>query len=72
MAPDLEETLRTQSHWEGELQQTGRDGRTIQVASHWTLKSGGQDSARLSINTDISARKKAEEDLRRSEKNRAE
>ncbi|MEO8198594.1 MAG: ATP-binding protein [Thermoanaerobaculia bacterium] len=68
LAPDLEETLRTQSHWEGELQQTGRDGRTIQVASHWTLRSDGQDSARLSINTDISARKEAEEDLRRSEK----
>ena len=65
--PDLEETLRAQSHWEGELEQIGRNGSTVHVASHWTLKNESGNSSSLLINSDISARKKAEEDLRRSE-----
>ncbi|MDQ2918966.1 MAG: PAS domain S-box protein, partial [Verrucomicrobiota bacterium] len=66
-ATDLEEILRSESHWEGELQQVRRDGEVINVASHWTLKGFGTLSQRLQINTDITARKKAEEALRVSE-----
>jgi PAS domain S-box-containing protein len=64
---NLEQTLREQSHWEGELRQVRRDGSTIFVASHWTLKGDRDDSPRLQINTDITARKEAEEALRQSE-----
>ena len=66
-AADLETTLREQAHWEGELQQVRRDGNTICVASHWTLKGNTPDSARLQINSDITGRKDAEDALRRSE-----
>lgn len=66
-ATDLEQTLRHQSHWEGELRQVRRDGSTIFVASYWTLKGDRQDSPRLQINTDITARKQAEAALRESE-----
>lgn len=59
--------LAGQSHWEGELQQVTRDGATIHVASHWTLKGKTPDSSRLQINTDITARRNAEEALRQSE-----
>ncbi len=65
--PDIEETLRAQSHWEGELEQIRRDGSTVRVSSHWTMKRGSPASERLLINTDISARKKAEEELRQNE-----
>ena len=64
---DLEATLRAQSHWEGELEQTTRDGRRVQIASHWTLKGKTPDSSRLQINTDITAQKNAESALRQSE-----
>lgn len=66
-AANLEKALHEQSHWEGELQQTRRDGAVICVASHWTLKGTTPDSSRLLINTDISAQKDAEDALRRSE-----
>jgi len=66
--PGIAPDRRTQSHWEGELQQVGKDGRTIYVSSRWTIKNDGPDSACLLINTDITAEKKAEEDLHRSEK----
>jgi PAS domain S-box-containing protein len=66
-AADWENTLRQQSHWEGELQQVRRDGVRINVVSHWTLKGSSPDSARLLINTDVAARENAEKALRRSE-----
>jgi len=66
-AGDPEKMLREQSNWEGELQQVRRDGATIYVASHWTLKDAGDESPRLQINTEITAQKKAENALRESE-----
>jgi PAS domain S-box-containing protein len=55
--------------WEGELIQTRRDGRKIVVASRWALQrdDNGEPTAILQINTDITERKQAEENLRRSE-----
>ncbi|MDQ6912305.1 MAG: PAS domain S-box protein [Verrucomicrobiota bacterium] len=66
-ARELDEILRRESHWEGELEQVRRDGEAIHVASHWTLKGVGTASQRLQINTDITAHKKAEDALRVSE-----
>ncbi len=66
-ALDLEKILQKKSHWEGELHQVRRDGQPIHVASHWTLKGKGENSQRLQINTDITARKRTEEALRISE-----
>ncbi|MDQ6765256.1 MAG: PAS domain S-box protein, partial [Verrucomicrobiota bacterium] len=66
-APELEPSLRANRSWQGELQQRGRDGRTLQVASCWTIESTRSDAPRLVINTDITAQKQAEETLRRSE-----
>jgi PAS domain S-box-containing protein len=63
-APDR----HTQAHWEGELHQVGKDGRTIIVSSRWTITNDGPDSACLLISTDITAQKRADEDLYRSEK----
>ncbi|MBK1985983.1 PAS domain S-box protein [Sphaerospermopsis aphanizomenoides BCCUSP55] len=55
-----------QGIWEGELQHTTRDGRSIIVQSRWTVQRdlSGQPCATLEINTDITARKQAEIALR--------
>jgi PAS domain S-box-containing protein len=52
--------------WEGELQQRRRDGSRLTVASRWTtLKDrNGNPVGWLEINTDITARKRAEEAAR--------
>jgi PAS domain S-box-containing protein len=53
--------------WEGELRQSTRDGRRIVVASRWTtLRDGsGHPVGWLEINTDITARTRAEDAARR-------
>jgi PAS domain S-box-containing protein len=66
-SPDLEATLTEGSHWEGELRQVTRDGNEIIVASHWTLTGRNQQSPRLQINTDITAQKRAEAELRETQ-----
>jgi PAS domain S-box-containing protein len=57
------------ARWEGELVQTRRDGRRIAVASRWALQrdEGGNPTAILQINTDVTERRRAEQNLRRSE-----
>ena len=57
----LSEMAKTE-RWEGELIQFKRDGSAITVASRWTtLRDGdGQFVGWLEINTDITARKRAE------------
>ncbi len=59
--------FEAQSHWEGELQQTRRDGTRLWVTSHWTRRDGQAGSPRLQINTDITARRTHERALRHSE-----
>ncbi len=52
--------------WEGELQQRRRDGSQVTVASRWTTlrDHNGKAVGWLEINTDITARKRAEEAAR--------
>ncbi|MEO5721194.1 MAG: ATP-binding protein [Chthoniobacterales bacterium] len=66
--PAIEARLQEQACWEGELQQTRRDGSRLWVTSHWTLKDTSSDSPRLRFNIDITARRKTERALRHSEK----
>jgi len=62
----IEATLRRDGHWEGELDQTRRDGRAITMASRWALQRDGkgQSAAILEVSTDITARKALERALR--------
>jgi PAS domain S-box-containing protein len=57
------EKLMDTGEWEGELTHSKRDGSQIVVASVWTLErhSNGQPWRILEANTDITARKRAED-----------
>lgn len=61
----LEAIPGSNSHWQGELSQSRRDGARILVMSRWTAAGAGLPQ--LQINTDITARKGMEEALRESE-----
>src|SRR5438552_14811166 len=62
------ELLKT-GQWEGEVVHTRRDGTRVTVASRWALQrdESGNPLAILETNNDITERKEAEEELRRSE-----
>jgi PAS domain S-box-containing protein len=66
---DIETQVLEQGFWEGGLTHTSRDGRVLVVDSRWTLKrdGAGQPLAILEINRDLTARRQAEEALRKSE-----
>jgi signal transduction histidine kinase len=57
------EEIKSTDKWKGELRQIKRDGVQIVVASRWTTlrDSEGKLAGWLEINTDITARKRAEE-----------
>src|SRR5664279_3066097 len=63
---ELEGLLRRDGYWEGELISYDRAGRRIVEASHWVPQFRGDGSLKavMSINTDISAQKAAEKELR--------
>lgn len=60
---EIREAFLRDGRWEGELIHTCADGRRITVASRWTLRRdrAGRATAYLEINTDISQRKRMEE-----------
>lgn len=60
-----EQVVQT-GEWVGELQQVGRDGRSLVIVGHWTLvrDAAGQPKSVLAINTDITGRKKTDEALK--------
>jgi PAS domain S-box-containing protein len=62
---EIETTVLTHGVWEGELEQTTRDGKRIFVASLWSLwrDEHGRPKAFLVINRDITERKLAETKL---------
>lgn len=71
--PEPLETVRAavlrEGHWQGELTQTTRDGRTVVINSRWTLQQTpfGTPNAILEINYDVTEQKQAEAALRKSE-----
>ena len=60
-------TLEATGLWEGELEQTRRDGGAIVVLSRWALERdrAGRPTAILEINRDITERKRAERERAR-------
>lgn len=60
----------TEGEWTGELQQVTRDGQDIIVESRWTLvkDESGRPKSILSINTDITARRKLEQQFLRAQR----
>jgi PAS domain S-box-containing protein len=57
-------------YWEGEIQHTCRDGTVIHVLSRWAVRrdSGGRPAGILEINTDLTERRKIEDQLRHTQK----
>ena len=61
----IEAELQRTGRWEGELVQSRKDGTRIVVSSRWALlEEEGKPLQALEINTDISARRHAENQLR--------
>ncbi len=58
----IQRQLVSNGRWEGELRQRRRNGEQMVVASRWALQrdSAGHPAAILSINSDVTARKRAE------------
>jgi len=67
---DIKEKLARSGYWQGELVHTGRGGGKRTVASRWALRLGSDDqpTGYLQINTDITERKLAEEQLRQTQR----
>jgi PAS domain S-box-containing protein len=65
----IETELLANGRWEGELLKTKKDGTQIVVASRWSLKrdNSGAPVATLVTSNDITARKRAEEEMREGE-----
>jgi PAS domain S-box-containing protein len=65
----LEAKLLSCGHWEGEMVHTRRDGSQLCVASRWALRRvDGEARGFLEINTDITERRRVEEQLRHTQK----
>jgi len=67
---DIESKLVSAGHWEGELVHRRRDGARLLVASRWALRRGadGQPRGYLEINTDVTERRRIEEQLSHTQK----
>ena len=66
----IQETMLSKGQWEGELVHVAKGGRRVYVTSQWLMRSdarGGQ-SVVTEVNTDITARRQAEDRLRQSER----
>lgn len=63
---EVEAELLGKGRWDGELVQIRKDGSRIVVASRWALQRTvkGDPAAIMAINSDITAKKQAEEELR--------
>lgn len=55
-------------HWHGELRHTRKDGAFLWVSSHWAVHEDEDGGAKkiVEVNNDITARRKAEEAMRRT------
>src|SRR5262249_49473022 len=65
----IREVLFREGKWQGEMTHTRKDGKRVVVASQWVLHKDdrGRPAAILEINDDITERKRAEQEMRRSE-----
>jgi two-component system CheB/CheR fusion protein len=66
----IKEVLLAKGSWEGEVVQVTRTGDRLSIATRWILhrKESGEPSAILKTFHDVTARKRAEDDLRQAEK----
>lgn len=71
---EIEQQLRRDGIWEGELIHTTKDGTTLVVASHWALHrdADGRPVAVLEINNDVTELKRLQEALRESDRRKDE
>lgn len=62
----IENILRKESYWDGELKQTTRQGNRVTVASRWALwrDQNRQAQGRFQLDSDITQRKQIEHELR--------
>jgi PAS domain S-box-containing protein len=60
--------LLEHDHWEGELEQRTKEGRTLPISARWAVQRDGDGNplSVLEINRDISSEKQAAEELRRA------
>jgi PAS domain S-box-containing protein len=65
---EIQAALLAQGQWEGELVHLAKDGRRIYVSSQWLLRREGDGGSITKVNTDITARRQAEDRLRQSER----
>jgi PAS domain S-box-containing protein len=67
---DIERQVIEDGHWEGELKHRRRDGTELRVLSRWAFRpvEDGEPPGILEINTDITERRKIEEQLRQSQR----
>src|SRR6185369_2494888 len=68
--PEIEKKLVSQGHWEGELRHTRKDGAVLRVLSRWALRrdSEGRPAGFLEITTDVTEKRRIEEQLRHTQK----
>jgi PAS domain S-box-containing protein len=66
----IEAQLLGSGHWQGELVHQAADGRLLTVSSHWTLRrdASGAAAAVLTIDTDLTERRRLETQLRQAQK----
>lgn len=66
---EIEAAVVARGHWEGVLEHVRRDGTPIVVSSRWVLRRAtpGQPVGILQLNTDITAHRRKDEQLRQSE-----
>jgi PAS domain S-box-containing protein len=66
----IQSRLLSDGHWEGELEHARRDGTVVRVLSRWALRhdAEGRPAGILEINTDITERRKIEDQLRHTQK----
>jgi PAS domain S-box-containing protein len=64
---EIEDTLKRQGSWEGELTHRTRDGSRMVVSSHWVLyyDTRGIATHVMEVNTDVTLRKEVEEDIKK-------
>ena len=66
----IRQMVASAGHWEGELVHTRRDGAQLHLSSRWAVRrdSQGQPSGYLEINTDITEKRRIDENLRHTQR----